>query len=159
DETLRKRRLECVDQQGTTHAAELLACGQQVVLDGVHPDGSRYVWDRDEISPWDLTTITSAQWEEFCRSLAERLRRGAGCTIVKDGLGGALKTARTVDAASLLAPEPCGENALAAMREWKERRGAAHSEHMPHDKFVELCAAFHGSVGDMADELYEDFRE
>src|SRR5215813_7294773 len=44
DETLRKRRIEFTAQDGSKHAVELLATGQQYVVDGEHPDGGRYVW-------------------------------------------------------------------------------------------------------------------
>jgi hypothetical protein len=159
DETLRKRRFVFKAENGTEHAVELLATGQQYVIDGEHPDGGAYTWNVQP-NPWDLSAITAAQWDEFCRALAERLQRVAGCTIVKDGMGGALASTRAVASPeSLLAPDPPGEIALTAVREWKERRGEKHDEHYPHDAFVELCAAFRGAVGDEADELYDQFRE
>src|SRR5258707_4649461 len=157
DELLRKRFFIFKDGEGNEHKVELLASGQQYVVAGVHPDGSDYVWN-EQPSPWELSTITAEQWDNYCRALAERLQRAAGVTVVKDGLGGALvSTAIRRDADSLLAPEP--EDALAAMMQWKERRGDAHNEHMPHDEFVQLCAAFHGAAGEDAEALYDEFCE
>jgi hypothetical protein len=158
DELLRKRRFVFKDQQGTEHAVELLATGQQFVCDGVHPEGMSYEWDEPSFTPDDLTVITGARWDAYCVALAKELKRVAGVTVVKDGLGGAmLSTALRRDAESLLAPEP--EMALQAVREWKERRGDAHNEHMGHNEFVELCAAFHGATGGDAEALYDEFCE
>jgi putative DNA primase/helicase len=155
-EGLRKRRMEFRTEDGTVHAVELLGRGQQVAVDGIHPDGCRYEWDRQP-NPGDLTTITAEQWETYARTLADRLQRIANATILKDGCGGAAARVVARQQDTLLAPSP--EEALDALRTWAERRGAAHGEHMPHDQFVELCAAFRGAVGTLADELYDDFRE
>jgi hypothetical protein len=154
---LRKRRLEFTTPDGVTHAVELLATGQQYVVDGQHPDGGAYDWSITP-DPWDLLTITGEQWDAFARTLADRLTRILGPrTITKDGLGGAALAARTREQSSLLAPNPA--EAVRALQEWRDRRREGHAEHMPHDDFVQLCAAFRGSVGDLADELFEDFRE
>jgi hypothetical protein len=152
---LRKRRFECTTEDGKTHAVELLATGQQYAIHGRHPDGCMYRWDR-EPDPWNASVITAEQIDTYFRTLADRFVRIAGATITKNGLGGALATARSRDQDTLLAPGGPDE-ALAALKAWREARGAAHSEHYPHDKFVELCAAFRGATGDAADELYEDF--
>src|SRR5262249_10037057 len=121
-------------------------------------DGSEYVWDRDP-NPWDISDMSDELWERYCRALSERLVRVAGCTIVKDGLGGAVLSAAVKrEAEALLAPEP--EDALRALMAWKASDPAAHETyHMPHDLFVQLCAAFRGAVGDEADALYADFCE
>jgi hypothetical protein len=155
-ETLRKRRFVFKDQSDTEHAVELLATGQQYVVDGVHPDGGAYGWN-EQPSPYDLNPITGAMWDTYCRALAERLRRVAGVTVVKDGLGGAAASG-TVKRAGDPAPEP-SVDPITAMMWMKEQRGDAHGEPFGHDQFVDLCAAFRGAAGDHADELYDEFRE
>jgi hypothetical protein len=156
-EVLRKRRFVFKDQQGTEHAVELLATGQQVVIDGVHPEGVPYEWDEEQFSPEDLTTIRGEQWDTYCRALAERLQRVAGCTVVKDGLGGAVVSG-AVKRRGDEAPEP-SVDPLAAMMWWKEQRGDKHDEPFGHDNYVDLAAAFRGAAGDHADELFDQFRE
>jgi len=96
DELLRKRRFVFRDQVGTDHAVELLATGQQYAVDGKHPDGGSYVWTT-EPNPWDLTTITGEMWDRYCRALAERLQRVAGCTMLKTA-SGAQPSPRPLDA-------------------------------------------------------------
>jgi hypothetical protein len=163
----RKRRLEGRTEVNLTAwkadpsvkadtCVELLARGQQYAIDGRHPDGAMYAWDRQP-SPWDLTEITADKWDTFIRTVADRLKRVANIAILKDGLGSAIHAGNARDQEGLLAPDPA--EAIEAMRQWAERNGEAHADHYPHDKFVELCAAFRGSVGVQADELYDDFRE
>jgi hypothetical protein len=148
---LRKRRLVIKDQQGDEHAGERLALGQQYVI-----HGNGCVWDRDP-NPWDLADMTDPLWETCVRELAARLQRVAGCTVVKDGLGGG-SAGGTVKRVGDEAPEPSVDPITALM--WmKEQRGDAHHDPFPHDNFVDLCAAFRGAAGDYADELYDDFRE
>jgi Family of unknown function (DUF5906) len=154
NETLRKRLLVFTAPNGTEQAVELLATGQQYVIDGVHPDGQPYTWS-EQPNPWNLNTITAAQWDTYCEALGKRLI-AIGCTITKDGRGGATSTAGVKPSPeSLLAPNP-EVDPIAAMLYWKERHG---DEHIPHDKFVDLCASFHGAAGNHADELFEQFRE
>lgn len=156
DETLRKRRFVFTAQNGSEHAVELLATGQQYVVEGTHPEGGEYAWDRDAHK---LTPITGEQWDTFCTSLAELLQRAAGCTVTKDGLGAKSSQGNAARCGEgLLAPDPQVDPVL-AMRHWAERWRTNDMHVLPHDAFIDLCAAFRGAAGDHADSLFDDFRE
>lgn len=157
DETLRKRRVEFTAPDGSAQAVELLATGQQYVIEGVHPDGSRYDW-LGRPHPDSLATITAELWDCYCETLGRRLY-ALDCTVTKDGRGGANRTgvvARARD--DLLAPDP-EHDPMRAMEHWAEAWRTNDMRELPHDRFVDLCAAFRGSAGNFADELFDQFRE
>jgi hypothetical protein len=152
DEPLRKRRLVFKAADGSEHAVELLATGQQYVIEGNHPDGQPYTWSA-YWDPANLNVITSEQWERYCEALAARLTV-LKCTIEKDGLGGAARVGERVRSPEeLLAPDP-EHDPIAAMKGWQHG-----DQPIGHDKFIDLCASFHGAAGQHADELFDDFRE
>jgi Family of unknown function (DUF5906) len=154
-EELRKRRIEFTMANGTKHAVELLATGQQYVVEGIHPDGQRYGWDVHP-SEFELTEITADAWDRYCDELGQQLR-ALECVVHKDGRGGATRTGGHVrPREALLAPDGGAHDPIAAMRAWKERH---EDKEIRHDRFIDLCAAFRGAAGDFADELFDDFRE
>jgi uncharacterized protein DUF3987/primase-like protein len=63
---------------GEDHAVELLACGQQYLVDGVHKSGAIYQWREDngyqhpcDMGPAGLTEITEQQVERFFDQVEE----------------------------------------------------------------------------------------
>lgn len=118
---LRKVRLEFMDRDGGKHAAELLATGQQYVVEGPHPAGGEYEWLGDHPccvvgGPDSLPAIDASAVERFFIALRTALE-GAGCTVGKDTTASAaLATGsrKSLDDPSLHAPSPDDVLALLA---------------------------------------------
>jgi P4 family phage/plasmid primase-like protien len=90
-----------IHKDGQKHLVEVLGQGRQYLIDGVHPSGSRYSWDRD-ITEVKLTQITLADVERFFAVLTERLDM-FDLTVERVG-DGKLREKNAQPQADLLAP-------------------------------------------------------
>jgi putative DNA primase/helicase len=108
---LRKVRCEFHDREGAKHAVELLATGQQYVVEGPHPAGGEYEWLGDHpcnIGSDGLPEIDAQAVERFFSALRTTLE-SQGCKVGKgfDGLASPSSGARkSLGDASLHAPQP-----------------------------------------------------
>ena len=81
-----------VAPNGSKHKIEFLGDGQQVVVDGIHPDtGARYAWHAD-LCPWnmkraDLVEIDEAEAHAFLDYVADVLKEQFGFERASDGNG------------------------------------------------------------------------
>jgi hypothetical protein len=83
----KKDQLKLVAPNGTTGKIEILADGQQVVVDGIHPDTQRpYTWHGGElwsIAAEELPYISEAEAHTFLADAGELLARDFGYTLVE----------------------------------------------------------------------------
>lgn len=77
-----KMRVSAKTQNGDDIAVELLADGQQVVIDGKHPDGSDYVLGNHVAHADSLATISASSAEDIMERLGKFLE-GAGCSDIR----------------------------------------------------------------------------
>jgi len=86
EEPIKKQALTVV-YRGQSHTIELLAKGQQYLVHGAHPSGSRYRWGGTfPRSPEELTLITEDKARGFMHHLA-RLLEGQGLDVEVIGAG------------------------------------------------------------------------
>lgn len=72
DEPLKKSRA-VITYKGRGHTVELLADGQQYLIHGTHPSGTKYRWDRFPPKPEALTVITAEDVARFWQALEDKL--------------------------------------------------------------------------------------
>jgi Family of unknown function (DUF5906) len=144
---LRKVRQEFGDHQ----AVELLAKGQEYVVEGKHPAGGEYAWlgehpcdlGRDNLPEIDADLV--ARFFNNLRSMlsARGLTLGRAPTDVSAGSG----TRRSLDDASLWAPSP--EAVLELLKGWTP-------DELAHADFVAAMAAIKAALGPRRQEFYGD---
>ena len=82
DVPFKKRVLDITQKDGSTHAVEMLAEGQQYLIYGTHPSGSQYNFPDTQLpkDPKDLTLVTEEMVDTFFLGLAEFLQEH-GATV------------------------------------------------------------------------------
>lgn len=94
-----------VTKDGQRHLIEVLGRGRQYLIEGLHPCGTRYTWDRDitAINPeTDLTCITVEKVRFYFDTLADRLEM-LDMSVERVG-DGAVRERAAQPQADLLAP-------------------------------------------------------
>ena len=151
---LRKRRL-AFTIGGAKAAVEMLALGQQCVVEGKHPKGGEYAWpDWHPCNgkPEDLTEITPAKADAFFVALADTLEL-YGYPITAEqtsSSGGGAGKRRPIGSPELMAR--CPEDVLALLK-------ACPNNEDSHGDFVTVLAAIKGSLGDAAEDFYPIIEE
>jgi Family of unknown function (DUF5906) len=155
-ETLRKTRLAWVDPTGAKHAVELLAFGQQYVVEGPHPKGGFYLWRHDETpcdcGPAELAEITSGDVERFFTALRGLINKNGWGEVQRGALAGSgtPSTRRSLDDAALWAQSPA--LVLEALQAWPN-----DPDNLPsHDDFVTALAAIKAALGPKREDYYAD---
>jgi P4 family phage/plasmid primase-like protien len=83
-EKMTKRKLEFTTAAGEKHAVEVLATGQQYVIQGIHPDTKKpYKWAVPLVAVEELPELTKDRVTEFFAEVTEKLE-SCGCTITSD---------------------------------------------------------------------------
>lgn len=131
-----KKRAAVIEYLGQSHTIELLADGQQYLISGLHPSGTRYRWESFPGSPDALTYITEEQADEFFETLAQKLaskgvkvelmvpgRKADGPDPVPDTIEAGARNATLASiAGSFRARNLSREACLTALRDENERR-------------------------------------
>ncbi|WJR78771.1 DUF5906 domain-containing protein [Bradyrhizobium sp. NP1] len=155
-DTIRKTRLAWKDAQGVKHAAELLAFGQQYVVEGPHPKGGAYLWRHNEspcdCGPAELAEITSDAIDGFFTALRGLVHKKGWGEIQKGALAGSgvPSTRKGLDDASLWASKP--SLVLEALQVWPNSPDTLPS----HDDFVTALAAIKAALGPKREDYYSD---
>jgi Bifunctional DNA primase/polymerase, N-terminal len=147
---LRKVRQEF----GTKQAVELLARGQQYVVEGSHPAGGEYAWlgehpcdlGRDNLPKIDADLI--ARFFEALRSMLSG--RGLALGRAPTDAAASTTTRKSLDDPSLWAPSP--EAVLELLAAWTP-------DELAHDDFVAAMAAIKASLGPRREEFYGEVLE
>lgn len=151
DAPMRKVRQEF----GAKQAVELLAKGQQFVVEGNHPAGGEYAWTGEhpcDIGADGIPTVTAADIERFFGALGLFLQ-ARGLQLGKIAAQSASLTTGTrkgLDDPSLHAPSP--EAVVELLKAWTP-------EEMPHDDFVAASAAIKAAFGPAREDHYTDYLE
>lgn len=90
DVPFKKRKLSITLKDGSKHAVELLGDGQQYVIHGRHPSGSRYRFEGSKLpkNPLDLPLITEELVSQYFQELEEFLiGLGAVCSLSASRVG------------------------------------------------------------------------
>ena len=129
---LRNYPLRLSAPNGQTHKVEILADGQQIVVDGIHPDtGQPYRWHGGEPGPQlrrqDLPLLTAEKAAAILAAATDLLvKRGWTPNKKTNGVGkrtvAALPNNGSIQVAS--APTP-RRRSMAAPRSWPQDRRAA----------------------------------
>lgn len=155
-DTIRKTRTAWIDALGIKHAVELLAFGQQYLVEGPHPKGGAYKWRNDE-SPCD---VGQAELTEISSDAISGFFSALGTLVVKSGWGelqkGALagtgvpSTRKKLDDKALWASSP--RLVLEALAAWPNNPDTLPS----HDDFVTALAAIKAALGPTREDHYAD---
>lgn len=155
-DTIRKTRLAWVDALGVKHAAELLAFGQQYLVEGPHPKGGAYLWRHDEspcdCGPAELAEITSDTIDGFFTALRGLINKNGWGEVQKGALAGSgvPSTRKGLDDPGLWAPRPA--LVLEALEAWPNNPDTLPS----HDDFVTALAAIKAALGPKREDHYAD---
>ena len=135
------------------HKIEILASGQQCVVDGIHPRTLRpYTWDRHPttIGMDGLTTVTVAQLDQFLHEMVEKLK-GKNCVV-----GPVSKSGNDSPSYKLGTPE--AEHLKAPSLESVAEALAILPNELARDEWVAMSHAIKAAVG--GDEgFYPDYEE
>jgi hypothetical protein len=154
---LRKVRLEFTlpTGNGAKHAVELLATGQQYVVEGPHPKGGEYTWHGDhpcDVGAGNLTEIGATDVDRFFDALrATLIARGA--TVGREtGQSAALTggARKPLSDPSMWAPSP--QHVLDVLAAWP-------NELASHDELVAALAAIKAALGPDREQYYGDVEE
>ncbi|WPO42525.1 DUF5906 domain-containing protein [Tardiphaga sp. 42S5] len=155
-DTIRKSRTAWIDAQGVKHAVELLAFGQQYLVEGPHPKGGAYTWRHGD-SPCDagpdgLGEIDSDGIESFFSALGSLIKKNSWGEIQKGALAGkgAPSTRKALTDPSLWASSPA--LVLEALAAWPNNPDTLPS----HDDFVTALAAIKAALGPTREDHYAD---
>ncbi len=155
-DTIRKTRVAWMDALGVKHAVELLAFGQQYVVEGPHPKGGAYSWRGDEspcdVGPAELTEITSDAIEGFFSALRTLVVKSGWGELQKGALSGSgvPSTRKGLDDKTLWASSPA--LVLEALAAWPNNPDTLPS----HDDFVTALAAIKAALGPTREDHYAD---
>jgi hypothetical protein len=155
-DTIRKTRLAWMDAQGVKHAVELLAHGQQYVVEGGHPKGGFYRWrHNDGPCEWgsaNITEIISEHIDGFFTALRALIHKKDWGEIQKGALAGTgmPSTRKGLDDKSLHASSP--KLVLEALEAWPNGPDTLPS----HDDFVAALAAIKAALGPDREDYYAD---
>ena len=144
-------------KDGTFHAVEWLADGQQWVCEGVHPSGKPYVWRHDKnLIGWgfdNLTKVEAKHVEAFFAAVRAYIEETGG--TIEGGISAAstasLGERHAIGYAPFIAPDPdMLDDAMLAidnnMDEFPDRNDV-----------VAICCAFKAGHGHHADDHYHVF--
>lgn len=138
---------------GEKQAVELLAKGQQFVVEGNHPSGGSYAWAGDhpcDIGAQNIPLVTAADIERFFPALAAFLA-ARGLPLGKTADPSAALTTGTrksLDDPSLWAPSPGAVVAL--LIGWQPAE-------LAHDDFIAVSAAIKAALGPAREDHYADY--
>lgn len=144
EEPMRKVRL-AFKYQGEKQAVELLAHGQQYVVEGLHPGGKPYEV-ADMCRAADLPEISAADVQRFFDALVPLLLQYS-CELETQRTAGDPGKRHTLDHPSLWAPSPA--DVLEVLRVW-------HPDELAHDDFVAAMAAIKAALGPTREEHYPE---
>ncbi len=127
------------------HAVEFLNDGQQFVVEGIHPKGMPYEWDKDlvNVTLGGLTVISNAEWVAAA-SAVEDLLISMGFEIVKKHTSGIGGDEFNIGDARLLAKDK--DDAVAALF------SIPNDGSFGYDDWVPIIFAYKAAVG--GDEAY-----
>ncbi len=141
-EAMGKRRVEFKAADGSTHAVEILATGQQYVVEGTHPGTMKpYAWTNG-VSPASLgaaalTPVTVAQIDDFLNEVVKLIQSNGGTVLSRSGAS--------------IAAQPVAPSAPSAL----QGDPAMIEEALNHigndfgyDDWITLCAATKAALGD-----------
>lgn len=157
-EPFRKLRLKAVDPKGRRVMVDVLAQGQQVVVQGRHPDGSTYEWPEPPVAA-TLPPLDQPGARLLLDQLADTLR-ALGCTGVVVA-GSEAPLAPEDDAAALArrvgrsGPAEAGDEAtVRALLDL-----IPNDVSMDYDAWIAVCAAIRGASGgaDWGRDLWHDW--
>lgn len=138
-EELHKRRFAFTAPDGTEHAVELLAKGQQFVAHGVHPSGKRYSWDTETktLPPYaQLIELTPEMVDEVWENMIAYILEELGCSIVESSITAAATRTPVGDPALMGDPEQI-EDALKYIP----------NKQLKYDEWIRMCAAIKAALG------------
>jgi Family of unknown function (DUF5906) len=139
-----KSRIEISDEKGFIGAVEILGKDRYYNVDGIHPSGKPYVWDRHPCAEGNaLPRITKAQAFKFNAELHDYCDM-MGLTVGRVQGSTESKPRQKLDNASLHAPSP--EHVIELLKVWRP-------EHFTHDEYVRALAAIKASLGPRRDEF------
>lgn len=120
DEPMRKRVLEIKYKDGSSHAVELLGDGQQYLVYGTHPSGSKYSFPNSMLpkDPGDLPLLTADAVDKFFLDLAQFLQQQA---VTVSLLGTGQDVAKKLDDEAI--PDGSRNVTLASIAGTMQRRG------------------------------------
>lgn len=132
----------------TIHAFEMLAAGQQYVIEGAHASGTSYAWDGEidlsVVGSAGLVEVTAEQWNSFRQVLVDLLK-DLGATIVNvSSAGSASETER----------KPIGDESLTAgdLAELARALSALDCSSLDYDAWVSVIHAAKAASG--GDEMF-----
>lgn len=117
---MKKRVLEIMHQDGSSHAVELLGAGQQYLVYGTHPSGSSYHFPTTPLpkNPDDIPLITEQMVDHFFRALASFLHEQGAAVSLQ---GTAQNVAKKLDDEEI--PDGSRNVTLASIAGTMQRRG------------------------------------
>ena len=129
------------DPLGREQGVEILGLGQQVVIEGQHPDGQMYAWDRSDFQPEDLPEVAS---EDLLDELVTKMRE----MLEASGLvpKGRLSATSGSSSGSSELGSACRDDA-----QWAclgQIMGAIPNENLHWDDWTRIGLALRGSCGD-----------
>lgn len=158
---VRKIRRVFEDADGERHAFEILGEGQQWLMEGEHPSGVLYAWERAERPVdvgWDnIPAVTADEIDAFVNEVTGRLT-AAGFKLIKGGTGmpgGALSGPRIPVGPDH--PDVCPD--LGMLRDvLTNYLPCDHDEFVTYDEWAIMCIAIVTACG-KDEEFYEVFFE
>ncbi|MCP4620651.1 MAG: hypothetical protein GY844_29950 [Bradyrhizobium sp.] len=156
DDIIRKTRLAWIDALGVKQIVELLAFGQQYVVEGPHPKGGEYLWRHEETpcdwKPAELAEISGADVASFFTALHGLINKNKWGEIQRGALAGSgtPSTRQALDNAALWAQSPA--LVLEALEAWPNSADTLPT----HDDFVTALAAIKAALGPKREDYYPD---
>ena len=147
---MRKKRVEIETQDGKElGAVEWLAKGQYYNVDGPHPSGGVYKWDRHpcDIGVDNITRVTSEQVAAFFAAVEDYCDM-FGYVIKTKGSLNETTPRKSLDNPELWAPKG-PEQVSELLKTWRP-------EEMAHDEYVQAVAAIKASYGPRREEFKGD---
>nr|WP_234891667.1 VapE domain-containing protein [Sinorhizobium meliloti] len=151
---IRKGRLTWLDAGGNAHAVDVLGHGQQYVVSGPHPSGSRYEWRPDGAPAADkLPPLSADSVRDFLQALQEEITNAGGRVLgaLSRGGGGGGEAVDYRNADPVISDAAALE-ALNAIPNTMETLPA-------REDFLAVVASFKAATGRNADGLYADVLE
>ena len=144
---MRKKRVEIETSDGKSlGAVEWLAKGQYYNVEGPHPSGGFYKWDRDpcDIGADNITRVTSEQVANFFAAIEDYCDT-FGLVIKTKGSLNPGTPRKSLDDPSLHAPGGPAQ-VLELLKTWRP-------DDMGHDEYVQTVAAIKASFGPRREEF------
>lgn len=136
-------------------AVELLGFGSYYNVEGLHPSGVPYTWDRHpcEVGPDCARRVTARQMDALFAGINDYLDMMGYKRTSQSNAGASAGTRKSIDDPSQWAPSP--QHVLDLLKAWRNT-----PENVPtHEDFVCATAAIKTAFGPDREEYYPDFLE